>query len=102
MISGFAHSVHRRQSAADYDHNHDKDGQYRAVHRNLPAAGPKTTVGRMRVSRLYPRTGIRTGIRSFRKTTRYEHGGQANAQTMSAAITSAPHLRTLSVWCCAE
>jgi len=26
------------KSAADYDHNHHKDGQYWAVHLNLPTA----------------------------------------------------------------
>jgi hypothetical protein len=37
MITGFARSVHERQSAADYDYNHDKGSQYWAVHLNLPA-----------------------------------------------------------------
>jgi hypothetical protein len=83
VIGAFARSVHERQSAADYDYNHDKDGQYWAVHLNLPAAAETFKaetfpVTRARVSRPNPRIGSR----SFRRTKRFERADPSDAQTI--------------------
>jgi hypothetical protein len=43
VIAGFAGFVHNRQTAADKDHEHDKDGQYWAVHWNLPLLRAETS-----------------------------------------------------------
>src|SRR5262249_27196860 len=77
VVAAFAGSAHERQSAADYDYNHNKDGQYWAVHRNLPCCGPEPSVTRTRLSRPY----LQTGIRSFRRTTRFGRTDPPDAQT---------------------
>jgi hypothetical protein len=40
VIAALAGFVHDRQSAADYEHNHDNDSYYGSVHCNLPCELP--------------------------------------------------------------
>ena len=42
VIAAFAGFVHDRQSAAEYERNHDNDSCYGVIHRNLHASGPPT------------------------------------------------------------
>jgi hypothetical protein len=53
VIAAFAGLVHDRQSAAEYERNHDNNSCYGGIHCNLPASGAATCAVSAPVSRAH-------------------------------------------------